>query len=548
MTGSAVAAAPKATLESSLVQTLFQYREGFGANTTGGLNGDVYTVTTLNDSGPGSLRFAAEDRSTKPIWIVFDPSLQGGTITLNSTIYLGANRTIDGRGSGITITNHGITMGGNWGASNDIVAGITIRDVNNSGEDNISIYGVDNIWIHHVSLSGWNSDGLLDVSAGTKNVTVDWSRFSDHNGAMMINSYSTSADPDNPNREVLNGHQLDNYERDEDTHVTLHHNVFDGTVQREPRVVFGEVHMYNNVLKDWGSYAIGASFRAEVLAEGNIFDSRDQYGSRAIVTQVGVDPEPGFVRATDNLFLGTASGASSGAEKVFTPSYQYQYEVPSVGLETWLLQQAGAGGSDRLNLVGLDVEEQVAATYVAFFGRGADAKGFDFWVNQFNVGRATQSPATLFANVASSFGISNEAKALYPFLVNPFAASDAAISSFIDAVYDNLFNRGPDASGLGYWTARTKATLQAGKFVGSILIDIMSGAQDTAASQDIATLMSKVAVSLHYVEAQKEYHAAWTSSDDLMEARALIHDVTGAASTMLVGIAQADKLVATDAA
>jgi pectate lyase len=541
------AAVPKATLQSNLVQSLFQYREGFGAGTTGGLNGDVYTVTNLNDSGPGSLRFAAEDRSSKPIWIVFDPSLQGGTITLNSTIYLGANRTIDGRGSNITITDHGITIGGNWGASNDIITGLTIRDVSNSSEDNITIYGVNNIWVHHVSLSGQNSDGLLDISAGTKNVTVDWSRFSDHNGAMMINSYSTSPDPKNSNSEILNGHQLDNYERDKDTHVTLHHNVFDGTIQREPRVVFGEVHMYNNLLKDWGSYAIGASFRAEVLVEGNIFDSDDQYGSRAIVTQVGIDPEPGFVRATNNLFLGTASGGSSGAEKVFTPSYQYQYEAPTVSLEARLLREAGAGGSSTLNLLALETDEQIAATYVAFFGRGADAAGLDFWVNQFDVGKATQRPAALFANIASSFGISNEAKALYPFLVNPFSASDSAVTSFIDTVYDNLFNRASDAGGLAYWAAQTKATLQAGKFVGSILINIISGAQDTAATKDIATLMSKVAVSLHYVEAQKEYHSIW-SGDDLAEARALIHGVTNVAATVLVGIAQADWLVSADAA
>ncbi|MGD9884783.1 MAG: DUF4214 domain-containing protein, partial [Reyranella sp.] len=288
-------------------------------------------------------------------------------------------------------------------------------------------------------------------------------------------------------------------------------------------------------------------FRAEVLAEGNIFDSDGQYGYRAILTQVGIDPEPGFVRAVGNLFLGTSSGSSSGAEEVFTPPYQYQYEAPSVGLEARLLRQAGTEGWETLDLIALGTEEQIAATYVAYFGRGADAEGFDFWVDQFNVGKASQRPTTLFANIASSFGISNEAKTLYPFLANPFGTGDAAVASFINSVYDNLFNRGSDAGGLAYWTAQTKATLQCGRFVGSVLIDIMSGARDAAATKDIATLMSKVAVSLHYVEAQKVHHAAWTS-DSLAEATALLHGVTNAAATVLVGIAQVDRLIAEDVA
>jgi hypothetical protein len=202
--------------------------------------------------------------------------------------------------------------------------------------------------------------------------------------------------------------------------------------------------------------------------------------------------------------------------------------------------------STTLNLVGLTADEQIAATYVAFFGRAADAGGHDFWVNEFNVGKATQSPSTLFSNIASSFGISNEAKSLYPFLVNPINATDDAIHTFLNNVYDNLFNRQSDAAGLAYWTAQTKAALQAGKFVGSVLVDIMSGAQDTAAGKDITTLMSKVAVSLHYVEAQKELHTAWTPADDLAEAKALLDGVTNEASTVLVGIAQADRLVEAD--
>ena len=153
----------------------------------------------------------------------------------------------------------------------------------------------------------------------------------------------------------------------------------------------------------------------------------------------------------------------------------------------------------------------------------------------------------LFANIASSFGVSSEAKALYPFLVDPFGATDSQIGAFIDSVYNNLFNRGSDAAGLAYWTGQTKQTLQAGQFVGSVLVDIMSGAQDTAAGKDITTLMGKVAVSLAYVHEQDDRHTAWTGGSDLTAATNLMHAVTGDPLSVLTGVKSAELLIAAHA-
>ena len=153
-------------------------------------------------------------------------------------------------------------------------------------------------------------------------------------------------------------------------------------------------------------------------------------------------------------------------------------------------------------------------------------------------------PAKLFANIASSFGISGEAKALYPFLVNPFGASDGQISTFLGTVYDNLFNRPTDTAGLAYWTGQVKATLAAGQFVGSVLINIMSGAQDTAAGKDITTLMGKVAVSLAYVHAQQDHHTVLAGASDVAAATGLLHDVTSDPQTVLVGIRNAELIIA----
>lgn len=202
-----------------------------------------------------------------------------------------------------------------------------------------------------------------------------------------------------------------------------------------------------------------------------------------------------------------------------------------------------SGSSDTLDFLALGADEQIAAIYATFFGRAADAGGFDFWVGEFDRGHATQGSARLLANIASSFGVSAEAKSLYPFLAHPFGTNDAEIGMFLDAVYGNLFNRTSDPGGRAYWTGQVKQTLAAGEFIGSILVDILSGTKNTAQSLDVTTLMGKVIVGLHYVERQQAHGATWTA-DDIARAADLLDGVTSTPQSVLMGIRNADAAIA----
>ena len=142
--------------------------------------------------------------------------------------------------------------------------------------------------------------------------------------------------------------------------------------------------------------------------------------------------------------------------------------------------------------------------------------------------------------------MSAEAQGLYPFLAHPQGASDGEISSFLDSVYNNLFNRSSDAGGLAYWTDQIHQSLAADRYVGSVLVDIIGGAQDTASEQDITTLMGKVAVGLAYVHEQERLGTTWSSAADGADATALLHAVTAEPQTVLVGIVQAQNLVFAD--
>ena len=104
-------------------------------------------------------------------------------------------------------------------------------------------------------------DGLVDVTHASDHVTVSWNVFATHDKTLLIgNSDSATAD---------RGH----------LRVTLHHNLFDNTGQRTPRVRFGRVHVYNNVYRahvaDNGDSAFrsawGAGVESQLYAENNYF-------------------------------------------------------------------------------------------------------------------------------------------------------------------------------------------------------------------------------------------------------------------------------------
>lgn len=253
------------------------------------------------------------------------------------------------------------------------------------------------------------------------------------------------------------------------------------------------------------------------------------------------EPDPGFTGI--DRFTYRASGPDGAGEARVTI-----HVVPLT-----------RGHGTTLDLLALTAEEQIAATYVAFMGRAADAAGFAFWVDQFH-GGVIQGPKALLANIASSFAISEEAKGLHAFLADPGTASDGEIGSFLDGVYHNLFNRPADAGGLAYWTGQVRDRIAAGAFVGSVLVDIMGGAQRQSSVPDLSTntiyalgmpdgddigaLMGKVAVSLEFVRAQQEHGMVWTGALDIAAATDLLQDVGSAVNSVLLGIKLGDDHVA----
>jgi autotransporter-associated beta strand protein len=145
----------------------FPGAEGFGANASGGRGGAVYTVTTLNDTGPGSFRDAVSQPNRIVVFAV------GGIIRINSPIVVRPNITIAGQtapGEGITIYGDRISYSN---ADNTITRYIRYREGINgdSGTDAVGIASGTTMIFDHVSAS-WGRDETFSITGSTSNITL----------------------------------------------------------------------------------------------------------------------------------------------------------------------------------------------------------------------------------------------------------------------------------------------------------------------------------------------------------------------------------------
>jgi pectate lyase len=228
---------------------------GFGAQTLGGEGRPIFRVTSLADSGPGTLRDAVSKGGR---YIVFDV---GGTIELKSAIYVhGAFTTIDGLSApppGITLRYHALVLrdGGGYGAHDVIVTGLRVRDTPNNIDCVQVAKAAYNIVLTHLSTSGCG-DGNIDVTDGAHDVTVSW---------------SVLADPASDKTMLI----MYGAER-----VTLHHNLFVAALTRNPQIsregspasTETTVDMRNNVVWGWGpGYGTLVRYGASVNVVNNYF-------------------------------------------------------------------------------------------------------------------------------------------------------------------------------------------------------------------------------------------------------------------------------------
>jgi len=193
----------------------FPGAQGFGRHATGARGGDVYHVTNLNDSGPGSLRDAISQPNRTVVFEV------GGVIHLESRLVFKNNQTIAGQtapGGGITLYGDGTSFSA---ANHTIVRYVRFRmgKIGESGKDTVTMAnGHDVIW-DHCSLS-WGRDGNFDLNresgAVLENLTLQ-----DSIVAQGLQTHSTGGIVNTSGTSIIRSLYIDNNSRNPKAQGTL---------------------------------------------------------------------------------------------------------------------------------------------------------------------------------------------------------------------------------------------------------------------------------------------------------------------------------------
>lgn len=199
--------------------------------------------------------------------------------------------TLEGVGNDTTFNGFGLRI---KNASNVEVRNIGFMNCNSSEGDNISLQQSNHhVWVHNCDLfyghAGSDADqvkgdGALDVKKST-NVTLSFNHFFDSGKC---------------NLQGMKEESTENY-------ITYHHNWYDHSDSRHPRVRTCSVHVYNNYFDGNSKYGVGATMGSSIFVENNYFRNCARPMS---ISMQGLDEgtfsseDGGIIKAFGNTIIG----------------------------------------------------------------------------------------------------------------------------------------------------------------------------------------------------------------------------------------------------
>ena len=194
--------------------------------------------------------------------------------------------TIEGIGDDATLKGFGLGFVDGMGAE---VRNLGIM-LHGSSNDNLEIKGTNHIWVH-------NNDFFYGQKGGGDHDKGDGSLDAKDDCTFATFSYNHFFDSGKSNLCGMKSEHVENM-------LVYHHNWFDHSDSRHPRVRTSTVHVYNNYYDGIAKYGVGATTGSSIFVENNYFrgTSRPMMSSR---------------QGTDATGDGTFSGENGGVIKSY---------------------------------------------------------------------------------------------------------------------------------------------------------------------------------------------------------------------------------------
>jgi pectate lyase len=282
------------TATGSVLNSVLTGYAAVNGTTTGGKGGQTITVTTFS-------AFKAAVAGNTPKIVYVSGSIKGAGY---DPVNVGSNTTIIGK-TGAVVEGLNLFL---FSVNNIIIQNITFK--NYVKECGIYVkFQSNHVWIDHCDFStdrshGWDYWGKdLGIAEGSDFVTVSWNKFHDTNLSLLIGSVNSTSAVDNPGK----------------LHVTLHHNFWYNVSEREPTLVYGSIHMYNNYHLNNGGYSIGARY-------GGIARTDNEYFSgckKPLTTNLDGDPVGYFSGVSTNIYSNCGANDITSSSSSWVPSYSY---------------------------------------------------------------------------------------------------------------------------------------------------------------------------------------------------------------------------------
>ena len=215
--------------------------------------------------------------------------------------------------------------------------------------DGISVKETTGVWVHNndifYGLPGHDNDqvkgdGSLDIKDDSQYVTVSYNHFWDSGKSSLCGMKSESG----PN------------------YISYHHNWFDHTDSRHPRLRTMTVHVYNNYYDGISKYGIGITYGGEAFVENNYFrnckypmlislQGSDMIGGGTFSKESG-----GIIKSYGNYMTGEKAYVTYQKNKVEFDAYEAESRDELVPLEV----KAKSGGSTYSNF---DTNDEIMYEY-----------------------------------------------------------------------------------------------------------------------------------------------------------------------------------------